>query len=303
MTSERVTDFFLPYLPPDAFEEVQGHPNLAQLLGEHLKEVESVWPQISLEHRIYLSFLAKRFLGLQGLSLEERLEQMPSRDLYLACACIQGDPIAIQLFEEHYFVPAGMLVSQFRLSDTQLHEIQQHMRELLFVGTGEQLPRLTQYNGKGQLVRWVRVVTTRELFRMMKQDKQESPYNKELLEKVEAPQKNAEVQFLKVHYAARFKKAFYQALEALESKERNILRYYHLEGLNIDAIGDIFSVHRSTVARWINKIQDTLLSETKQFFKKELQVEQKELESIMLMIRSQMELTIQRFFSGDSPTP
>ena len=60
-----------------------------------------------------------------------------------------------------------------------------------------------------------------------------------------------ELDYVKERYAPQFKAAFQDALRALDSEQRNVLRLHVVEGLNIDEIGALFRVHRSTVARWI----------------------------------------------------
>ena len=41
-----------------------------------------------------------------------------------------------------------------------------------------------------------------------------------------------------------------EAFAALESRERNLLRYALGDGLSVDAIGTLYRVHRATAARW-----------------------------------------------------
>lgn len=60
-----------------------------------------------------------------------------------------------------------------------------------------------------------------------------------------------------------FQLAFRDAVNALTSRERNLLRYHYLSDLSIDQIGTLYHVHRATAARWVAQARERLISDTR----------------------------------------
>ncbi len=60
-----------------------------------------------------------------------------------------------------------------------------------------------------------------------------------------------ELTYIKQRYRKEFRIAFQGAFQALDAQDRNLLRFNFIDGLNIEQIGAMTGVHRSTVARRI----------------------------------------------------
>jgi RNA polymerase sigma-70 factor (ECF subfamily) len=101
-------------------------------------------------------------------------------------------------------------------------------------------------------------------------------------------------------YKEDFAAAFREAMAALSSRERNVLRMSHLDGLSIDQIGAVYRVHRATAARWIARAQETLLLETRQRLVDKLRISETEFESLMVLVRSHLDLSLHRFLGPGS---
>ncbi|QSQ11806.1 hypothetical protein [Myxococcus landrumensis] len=80
-------------------------------------------------------------------------------DLYLACACAQGETRALQAFEQHVLrrVPARL----GRLSPNIVEESVQWVRKRLLVGSAHAPPRIAGYGGRGPLLTWVAIIAAR----------------------------------------------------------------------------------------------------------------------------------------------
>jgi RNA polymerase sigma-70 factor (ECF subfamily) len=106
---------------------------------------------------------------------------------------------------------------------------------------------------------------------------------------------------VKSRYRAHFREAVRAAVaEGLNAEERNILRYYLDEKLNIDKIGEIYHVHRSTVARWLGKIGTTLSRETRKRCTDRLGLSPFEFEKVLSIIKSSLHVTFTDLLvSGD----
>ena len=63
---------------------------------------------------------------------------------------------------------------------------------------------------------------------------------------------------------------------------------------SIEQIGAIYRVHRATVARWIADARELLLHQTRELLSRRVRVSNDELESILWLIDSQMDVSLHR---------
>jgi RNA polymerase sigma-70 factor (ECF subfamily) len=106
-----------------------------------------------------------------------------------------------------------------------------------------------------------------------------------------------ELDFLKQHYREAFKLAFADAVAGLTSEERNILRFHAVEGLSIDQIGTVYAMHRSSVARRLQGARRALLEATRAGLVERIRVERTELDSIMGLIQSRLDVSLDRLLA------
>ena len=108
-----------------------------------------------------------------------------------------------------------------------------------------------------------------------------------------------EVEYMKRMYSTEFKAAFSAALGELGPREQTLLRYHHVDGLNIDEIGAIYRIHRVTAFRWIEKAKEALVKATLDALRARLEADPpSELDSVLRMIRSQIHLSLVRHLGG-----
>ena len=79
-----------------------------------------------------------------------------------------------------------------------------------------------------------------------------------------------------------------------------MLRYHHVDGLNIDEIAAIYRVHRVTAFRWLEKAKEQLVKVTHEQLRARLKVTPGELDSVLRMIQSQVHLSLIRNLGGPS---
>jgi RNA polymerase sigma-70 factor (ECF subfamily) len=101
-----------------------------------------------------------------------------------------------------------------------------------------------------------------------------------------------ELDYLKDRYSREFASAIGITLAALSSEERSLLSLYFLDGLTLAAIASVFKVHESTVARWIARARTRVLDETRNLLRERLEVDTAELDSLMALVRSRIDLRI-----------
>jgi RNA polymerase sigma-70 factor (ECF subfamily) len=109
-----------------------------------------------------------------------------------------------------------------------------------------------------------------------------------------APDDDPELAYMKATYRAAFKAAFQEALESLQGRERTLLKQQIVDGLGIDELGALYDVHRATAARWVAAAREKLLVRTRRTFMLRARISSDECESIMRMVRSQLDVSLHR---------
>lgn len=232
------------------------------------------------------------------------IDRARTDDLYLVAALGSGDAAAVAAFEAEAIEPLGRALGHLQISASHIDDIKQTVRTKLLVASGEEAPRIREYAGRGDLRSWVSVIATREALSSLRRTRKESTPAEDVLMALPSPLTGPELGFLKEHYRDEFRAAFTSALGELSARDRNVLRHHYVHGLTIDEIGAMYGLHRSNAARRIAKARDLLLSTTRRRLVLGLNVDRVEFESIMRMIESRIDVSIQRLLgSDDGETP
>lgn len=263
---------------------------LAAALALAIAQGRSTWPQVPLDDEVFAGFLAERVPDGGG-SVTDTVAAMPGADLYLACACAKGVPAAIEAFEKRHFGEVGAVVARIRAPGATAEDVKQMLREKLFVGSPESPPRIGEYAGKGALASWFRVTTTRLVLNLTRGPKETALDEERLLDLPGGPI-DPELEHLKGRYSVEFKAAFAATFTRLEPRDRSLLRYSLSDGLGSDEIALIYGVHKTTVNRWLSDLRDAIAKGVRAEMAQRLGVNKVELESIMRLIQSRIEITL-----------
>jgi RNA polymerase sigma-70 factor (ECF subfamily) len=68
-------------------------------------------------------------------------------------------------------------------------------------------------------------------------------------------------------------------------------------GSTVDQIATVYQVHRATAARWVAKAREELARKTRDALRKRLELSQSQFESVVRMIESQIDLSIERLLA------
>jgi RNA polymerase sigma-70 factor (ECF subfamily) len=254
-----------------------------------LAECRAAWPTLTIAAEHLRPFLTARLpegdpvVGLDGLAVT---------DLALACACLRGDPAALAAFEAAHFPMVEAALARLHAAPSQVDEVKQLLREQLFVGGADAPPTLASYAGRGSLGGWVRVTAVRAALRILRRDQQGASPDPDLVEALPATDRDPELEHLKVRYRHDFKEAFAAAVARLSCRQRNLLRYHHLDGLTVDEIGALYHVGRSTAARWVTQAREAVFAGTRKVLAAKLQLGRGELESVMRLIQSRLQVSL-----------
>jgi RNA polymerase sigma-70 factor (ECF subfamily) len=189
--------------------------------------------------------------------LSELLRNLPAADageaaeLFLACGWVDGMASAGQVMARDYLPPLRRRLARMGLAASEIDEVVQQTCERLIGRDAEGRARLVKYAGQGRLQSLLVVVGTRIAIDSFRKADREQPDYDALAALAAAPASDPRAELLRAQKQAIFKAAVETALEALEPRERTVLRMHLIDGLTLDKIGDYYKVHRVTVSRWL----------------------------------------------------
>ena len=227
------------------------------------------------------------------------LEGLRWGDLYLAHAALQGDAAAHAQFERDVIEPLTPALLGAGVAAGSVDDLKQQVRVKLLVSKPDRIAKLAVYGGRGSLRSWVRVVAIRDALAARNRRKpvvdEDAAIEQEL-----GIARDPELGFLKQEYRDSFRRCFAAALDTLPPRERTLLRLQHVERLSLDQTAKVLNIHRATVARWNSRVRQALLNETRASLTAELGVEGVELDSIMRLIQSNLEVSLHRLLRAPS---
>lgn len=302
MTTESLVRPFLDAAPPAVRPVLESLNDLDRRLWGLVAEGRAAWPDLQVAARDLVEFVARH---LTPDLADAALDGLRPADLYLACACSKGTTAALAAFDRDYMREVDIALARMRIGPPRLNDVKQLVRQRLFVGGGTagaptSAGKISEYGGRGDLRRWVRSVAVRTCLNELRKGKREILVDDDQMIAQHAinTADDPEVEYMKRTYSNEFKVSFAEALGQLGPREQTLLRYHHVDGLNIDEIGAIYRVHRVTAFRWIEKAKDQLVKATLDHLRKRLKLPSAELDSVLRMIRSQIHLSLVRHLGG-----
>jgi len=303
VTTPSLVSPFLDAAPAAVRSQLASIADLDRKLWAIVAEGRAAWPELAVDAKAVVAFVARQATAELA---EAALDGLRPADLYLACACAQQLPGAIAAFDRDYIREVDVALARMRVGPPRLADIKQLVRQRLFVGGGTagqptSPGKIAEYGGRGDLRRWVRSVAVRTCLNELRKGKREVLIDDDqLIAQHAMSADDPEVEYMKRTYANEFKAAFAAALGQLGAREQTLLRYHHVDGLNIDEIGAIYRIHRVTAFRWLEKAKELLVRATLETLRGRLKLPAAELESVLRMIRSQIHLSLVRHLGGPS---
>jgi RNA polymerase sigma-70 factor (ECF subfamily) len=292
-------DAFLARLPPRLRSMAHAEPELARALAEVVTGARERWPSLRLDPDGFASYLAER-VPEDTDDVATGVRQLHAADLALAYACADGQRAGLDAFVESYTDDLDAILARILRSKQRHDEVAQLVRERLFVGTPEAPPAIVQYSGRSALRTWASVVFTRTILNLATRTPRDVPVEDEIFAALPAAGADPELEYFKRLYEAQFRAALREALLTLTAEGRNLLRYVFVDGLSIDEIGALRGVHRATAARWIGKARQDLHAGVRRELMARLRVDSGELDSIVRLIRSRIDVSVQRLLGADA---
>jgi RNA polymerase sigma-70 factor (ECF subfamily) len=289
---------FLAHLDEALRDAYGAYPALEERLSGALAEARMALPQLRLSPEAFLRHLASH--APAAGDPEDAFSHLHPIDLYLALGCRTGERAALDAFEARYGADIDAAVRRFAGPDLPPEDLRQALHEKLFVGKSGAQPKIGDYAGQGFLQNWVRITAVRAFTDIVRGAGRRAETPRDDFTALADDDDDLELAFLKQRYRSEFKQAFEQAVDSLESAERNLLRHQVIGGLGIDQIAAVYGIHRATAARRLVRARDALLSRTRESLMQRLSIDRAELDSLMELIQSRLEVSIQRVLANRS---
>jgi RNA polymerase sigma-70 factor (ECF subfamily) len=262
---------------------------LRPALDRALERARRVWPQVDIPSAQFSAFLGERVPaatpdGVAALRVEE---------LYLTCGCLSRSTAALKAFEESYR-PALMSAADRVLRDrVAADELVHDLWTVLILSEPPARAKLTDYQGTGSLRSWLSAVAARRAIDLLRAQGREAPSDAAVpLEETELG--DLELDVLRTDYAAHFREAVEESFRELPLKERNALRLYYLDRIPLSQVSKMFHVDKSTLSRALASTRERVLERTRALLKDRLGVGSTDLDSLMRLLGSDLELSIER---------
>lgn len=264
----------------------------AAALAPGVAAITARWPGVTLtaEFAAHVADRVARQPDPQAALARLRLD-----DLYLAWWAGTGAAAGLAAFEAGYRGELERIAARFR--ELPRDDLGQQLRIRLFVGPAA---AIHDYAGVGTLRSWLRVVATRLFIDLQRAaragdrpgDRADGFDEIELLglpmvDGVAASELGAELR-------ATLKRAFQDAVDTLEPRQRAFLRHAYLGRLTLDQIAELYAIHRATVARTLAGARAHLIEETRAAIVARIGVSPAELARDLGTLGRRLELSLSR---------
>ena len=270
-----------------------GGANLTVVIGGVVAEARAAWPTIELASDVFIAHLAAHLPDT--VEIEAALRGMHTSDLYLACACLHGDSGALAAFDRHCLSVIDRALPRLGIDADTIREVKQRLRHTLLVAESGP-PRLAGFAGRGELRSWIRVLAVHEALAIARQAERHITADEDRLVELACAGASPELEYCKRVYRREFELAFREAVQSLSDRERILVRQHFLDGVSVHDLGRLYRVHRATAGRWLERARDAILAATRARLMERLDVPPAELESILRLVLSRLEISLRPIF-------
>jgi RNA polymerase sigma-70 factor, ECF subfamily len=262
-------------------------------LQQLLAAGRAAWPAASLDDATFIRHVARRAHTVELAALA----RLHAGDLYLACACVAGDPASILAFERRCLAPLPKLIARNGITAEVAEEVVQALGVRLFVGKEGGRALIGDYDGRGALGAWVRVAAVRLASNLRRDETNRAALAVDAISPASLPVLDPALALIKRRYGDSFQAAIRDAFAALDHSERNVLRLHLTDGLNLDAIARVLGVSRATAGRRLLAARTRVREQALHLLGERIVATPAELESLLEVVRSTLDLSLAAFVS------
>lgn len=258
---------------------------LAPVLAGVLASAREAWPELTVDPGTFVDYVAARVDD--SAPPPAAVRALCATDLYLACACVHGDPRGLAALDSLVVAAARFAVARLAAPAVLTDEIAQELRTKLLVGPPA---RLSTYGGHGALASWLNVAALRAAISALRARGREVTAGDDAF--VAPAVGSPELELLRREHATALREAFALALASVETDARNLLRLYYLDGVGLDRLGIIYKVHASTISRRLAAAREQVLDSTRRRLRDQLAISSAEVDSLIAALRSHIDVSV-----------
>lgn len=257
------------------------------------------WPAwVGSDGTAFARFVEER-LAEEQTALDD-LHTLHASDLWLAYHAGLGLAPAVLAVEQRCFADLSSVLLARRAPLEQAEEVVQRLRHRLLVADHGERARILTYSGRGALKAWVRVAVVRAWLNMKREGaREERSQEGELADEATA---DLELELLKGKYRELFERAFLETVESLSPGARLLLKLHYLDRLSMEEVGKVLGVHRLTVLRRLERARIELSEGTKERLEAELRLGPPEVESVLRLIQSRLDVSLRHALGSSAPS-
>jgi RNA polymerase sigma-70 factor (ECF subfamily) len=290
-----LTELFWAHVVAVPTESLARHEELEEVLSRLLRRGQEAWPQVQLGTEQFVRFLA-RHVELTQLS-PASAEALNAEGLFLACAYGLGDRAAYTILEQQIMTKVRAALLRIGISESLVGDIQQELREQLL---SQQQPDFNRkgYAGKGELDAWLRVCAVRRGVALLRKASHQESLADVSTAIVLEQSSSIEMRLLRTLYKLPLQQAINEAVSALSSRERNLLRARFVAHWSIDQIAAFYSVHRATTARWLVAAQAKLAEQTRLRFVAQTPMTEQSYEGVLAALQAHLSVNLEQLLKS-----
>ncbi len=278
---------------PVALDSADAERRLAAIVARG----REAHPELSLDSELFIRQVARCLARTEALPLDAA-ESLAIDDLYLAGACAVGVAGAAAAFERRCGTRMRAALAAVVKSIDLRAEVEQHARDVLLIGAGKAVPKITEYRGQGPLGRWVSVVATGLAISVVRADQTELRVRDAAAREIAPTVARPELELAKQRYREDFESALGEAISALDPRGKVLLRLQLVRGISVEKIGKMYGVSQSTASRWLAEARETIRDELDRLMRSRLDLSRDELASLAGLVASQLDLSMSRLLKG-----
>ena len=210
-------------------------------------------------------------------------------DLRLVAAALAREPEAERALEAIVRAAASSAARRLGGDAATADEIVQRIAEKLWLSKNGAEPVLATFTGEAPLSAWLRIIAYREGVELLRAREVPDDAIADTVVATTEP----ELAMLRTAYLVAFKQCFRAAFANLSMHDRDLVRRHHLDGLSLDELAKLYGTHRATVARWLAKVRERLVTETRETLRRELSANT-DLDDVLALIASRLEASLSR---------
>jgi RNA polymerase sigma-70 factor (ECF subfamily) len=275
---------FLANAPADWPAERSGE--LAADLTARWSAGHEAWPGVVLDRGSFVRHLAERVTA-GALPAVER-----AADLYLACACVHRNAEAAAALHGLLRDIVPRVARDIDRSDAFLDDVRQALAEKLLTTHGDEPPRIAEYAGRATLRGWLLTVARRTALNLRRRKGEQAHQSLRSSVGLSAVAEGPEMALLKVRYKAEFEDAIRTAFSTLPARDRSLLVSHLVSGVTLPRLAATYGVSRATITRWLAGAREALQQATERQLRDRLRVTPSEYDSLIALVRSQLELSL-----------